>query len=141
MAITCKTEWLVRQVDRVGKTDLENAKLTKTGDVIVVKESPATWSTKELESDAWIIIKTDMDLVDAEFYLKREPGFYEEKPLLKARDKHLSLPTLMKAIREEARFLDERHKEIPNRNTPFILSKEVMSEFTAIKPRTRGKFE
>ena len=141
MDITIRTEWLVRQVDRVGRTPEDDAKLTKAGDVIVIKRATCNWSQTELESDNWIIIKTNMRMSDARHYIAREPGFYEEKPLLKARNKHLQIPALVQAIRNDDRLLSERPKLKLPRNTPFVLSKEVISEFTRVKGRTKGQFE
>lgn len=128
-----KTEWLVRQRDRIGKTEQQNARMTKKGDVIVVKEVPCVWSQAEIMSDDWVIIKTDMELIDAMAYMEREPGFYEEKPLLKIRNKNLDFEALMATV--PARFPEQAQRVIPNRNVPFDLPKEYVAEFTKVKPR------
>ncbi len=132
MTIEIKTEWLVRRVDRVGATEEQDARMTKRGDVIVVKRSPAVWSPNEYAKEDWVLIKTDMEMSDAELYLEQEPGDLEGVPLLKIRNKGLLLD---EAVAEMATVDPTQiHKIQPPFSIPFEFSKELIAEYTYIKP-------
>ncbi len=126
------TEWLVRRVDRVGNTETQDARMTKRGDVIVVRDAPCTWTQKELDNEEWIIVKTDMTMNDALAYLEAEPGEAEEVPLLKIRNKGLRLD---QAVAQMAQIDPTQVSKIvhPYRE-PFIFTKELIDQFTAVKP-------
>ena len=121
------TEWLVRRVDRVGNTPEQDCRMTKRGDVIVVKEAPCAWSQTEMNSPDWIIVQTDMTMNDARAYLEAEHGEAEEVPLLKIRSKGIRMHDLS----NHSTVPD--HKDIHPFREPFIISKEVIDQFTAVK--------
>jgi len=128
LAIVIKTEWLVRLVDRVGTTELKNAKLTKRGDVVVIKPAPCKWTKKEINNPDWIIIKTDMTYEDATLYTHREYGEFEEVPLLKARNKALTLDVIEVELDSDQK-LKYKHPYIE----PMELSQEALARLTEIK--------
>lgn len=134
------TEWLVRRVDRVGIGAATDAKMTKRGDVVVVREAPCTWSERERENEDWIIVQSDMTMNDAVAYLEPEPGEEEqEKGLhLKIRNKGLLLDD---AVSEMATIdPSQQVKIITPYREPFIFTKELIDQFTLVKPPTPRRF-
>jgi hypothetical protein len=91
-------EMLIRRVDKINpNSDVQNARCTKRGDVIVVQPMGFDWSDAEINNPDWILIKVaDLSLGDAETFLLPESplGEREAQPLLKRRAKSIDLDGL-----------------------------------------------
>lgn len=129
-----KTELLVRRVDKINPDPELNAQLTKRGDVVVVRESPCVWSQKELDNPEWLIIQSDMDLVDAEAFLESEDGFLsgaEADKTKRRRKKFIDLDQANADLPTQA--ADQAHKATGNFSIPFQFNASMIAQYARDK--------
>ena len=136
--MTPVSELLIRLKDKTSPDPIRNARLTKSGNVIVVRPYPEKWGTGDISNPDWVIVQTDMPLTEAEAFITEEPGDLTLNPGLKIRKNSVTIFSIPGQFNKLPQA--EKDKFIPPYVLPILVSAADLRVGSKIKPASANPF-
>jgi hypothetical protein len=132
------SELLIRLKDKTSPDTIKNARLTKSGDVIVVRPYPEKWGTGDISNPDWVIVQTDMPLTEAEAFIAVEPGDLTLNPGLKIRQNNVTVFSIPGQFKKLPKV--EQDKFVPPYVLPIQISAADLRTGSKTKPASANPF-